>query len=171
MPLTLNSATVLLFIDKALFISKCSYDAENYYEECMKKSKFYFMWFLSTIMVLSLPVTFAETVEIPQAKEGKGLVVFYRDNSFKGGAIRFNLNQGQEPIGALNSGTYLYRDVEPGQHTFWSQAISKDSITVDVVAGKTYYIKGVVQMGLLAGRPKLAIVSEAEAKSSIDKLK
>lgn len=136
----------------------------------MKKSNFYFMWFLSTIMMIILPVTYAETAEIPHTKEGKGLVVFYRDSSFKGGAIRFNLNQGQEPIGALNSGTYLYRDVEPGQHTFWSQAISKDSITVDVIAGKTYYIKGVVQMGLVAGRPKLTIVSESEAKSSIAKL-
>ncbi len=137
----------------------------------MKISMFYFMWTLATIMMSCASVTYAELAEIPDAKEGKGLVVFYRDSSFSGGAIRFNLNQGQEPIGALHSGTFLYRDIDPGQHTFWSQVISKDSITVDVVAGKTYYIKGVVQIGLLVGRPKLSVVSEAEAKSSIAKLK
>lgn len=137
----------------------------------MKKSMSYFMWALATIMMSSAVVTYAELAEIPDAKEGKGLVVFFRDSSFSGGAVRFNLNQGQEPIGALKSGTVLYRDIDPGQHTFWSQVISKDSITVDVVAGETYYIKGVVQMGLLVGRPKLAVVSEAEAKSSIARLR
>jgi hypothetical protein len=136
----------------------------------MKKIRLYPMWILATTIMLSMSVTNAESVDIPHAKEGKGLVVFYRDSSFKGGAIGFYLNQGQEPIGALNSGTFLYRDVEPGKQTFWSQAISKDSIRIDVVAGNTYYIKGIVQMGLLAGRPKLTVVSEAEAKASIAKL-
>ena len=65
----------------------------------------------------------------------------------------------------------LYRYVEPGQYTFWSQVISKDSVTIDIVAGKTYYIKGVTQMGLLAGRPRLTVATEAEAKSAIAKLK
>jgi len=137
----------------------------------MKKLKFNFVWILATIVMLSLPVTYVESAEIPHAKKGKGLIVFYRDSSSKGGIVQFNLNQGKEPIGTLNSGTFLYHDVEPGQHVFWSQAISKDSITVDVVAGKTYYIKGVVKMGLLLGRPILTVVSEAEAIPSIAKLK
>ena len=126
---------------------------------------------LLAAVIFSLPISYATSADMPQAKEDKGLVVFYRESSFKGGAIRFNLNQGQEPIGALPSGATLYRYVEPGQHTFWSQAISKDSITIDVIAGKTYYIKGEIQMGLLAGRPKLTVATEAEAKSAIAKLK
>lgn len=137
----------------------------------LKTLKLYLQWILATIMLSSLPVAYAEAAEIPQAKEGMGLVVFYRESGFSGGAVRFNLNQGQEPIGALNSGTVLFRDVEPGQHTFWSQAISKDSISIDVVAGKTYYIKGVVKMGLVVGRPQLSIASEAEANPSIAKMK
>ena len=128
------------------------------------------MWGLA-LMMSSVPVTYAESAGIPDAKEGKGLVVFYRSSAFGGGAVRFNLNQDQKPVGALNSGTFLYRDVDPGQHTFWSQAISKDSVTIDVVAGKTYYIKGVVQTGLLVGRPKLTVVSEAEARPAIARLK
>jgi len=125
---------------------------------------------LASVLILSLPVSYLESAEVPQVKVDKGLVVFYRDSAFKGGAIRFNLNHGQEPIGALESGTVLHRYVEPGQHTFWSQAISKDSVTVDAVAGKTYYIKGVVQMGVIAGRPKLTVVPESDAKPAIAKM-
>jgi len=137
----------------------------------MKKSKCNFMLILTATILLSLPVSYVESADIPEAKEDKELIVFYREKAFKGGAIRFNLNHGQEPIGALPSGSTLHRYVEPGQQTFWSQAISKDSVMVNVVAGQTYYIKGVVQMGVLAGRPKLTVVSESEAKAAIAKLK
>ena len=65
----------------------------------------------------------------------------------------------------------LYRHVDPGQHTFWSRVISQDAVTVDVVAGKTYYVKGVVQMGVFAGRPRLTVVSESKAKAAIASLK
>ncbi len=137
----------------------------------MKNATHHFISILAATMILSLPMLHAQSAELPQVKEDKGLIIFYRESAFKGGAIRFNLNHGQEPIGALKSGTTLHRYVEPGQHTFWSQAISKDSVALDVVAGKTYYIKGVVQVGLVAGRPKLTVVPESEAKAAIAKLK
>ncbi len=136
----------------------------------MKPSKFRFSSLIVFILALILPALSSISAELPQAKEDKGLIIFFRENAFKGGAIRFNLNHGQEPIGALASGTTLHRYVDPGQQTFWSQAISQDSVTVDVKAGETYYIRGVVQMGLVAGRPKLTIVSESEARPAIAKM-
>ena len=57
----------------------------------------------------------------------------------------------------------------PGQYDFWSQAISQGSITVTVEAGKTYYIKGEVQMGVLAGRPKITQVPESDALAELSK--
>ena len=137
----------------------------------MKNAKHTCMSILAAVLILSLPILHAQSTELPQVKEDQGLIIFYRASAFKGGAIRFNLNHGQEPIGALKSGTTLHRYVEPGQHTFWSKVISQDSVTLDVVAGKTYYIKGVVQLGLVAGRPKLTVVPESEAKAAIAKLK
>ncbi len=106
-----------------------------------------------------------------EAVEGKALVIFYREKSVKGAAIRFNLNQGQDPIGALPSGSVLKRYVEPGEYTFWSQALSKDSVTLNAVAGESYYIKGVVKMGVVVGRPRLTIMPESKAKPAIAKLK
>lgn len=136
----------------------------------MKKINILALFALLAFLALTTQGSYAEPIN-QEVRKDKGLVIFYREKAFKGGAIRFNLNQGQEPIGALPSGSTLQRYVYPGQHTFWSEAISKDSVTVDVVAGQTYYIKGVVQMGVLAGRPKLSIVPESVAKPAIDKMK
>ena len=138
----------------------------------MKNAKHILMSILAAVMILSfLPISHAESQDLPQVKEDQGLIIFYRNKALKGGAIRFNLNHGQEPIGALKGGTTLHRYVEPGQHTFWSKVISQDSVTLDVVAGETYYIKGDTQLGLVAGRPRLTVVPESEAKAAIAKLK
>ena len=113
----------------------------------------------------------ALTAEIPQAKPDKGLVIFYRLSSFKGSAIRFNLNHSSGLIGQLLSGTLLYKYLDPGEQTFWSQVISQDSITLNVKAGMTYYVRGDVRMGAFAGRPKFTQLSESQAKADIAKLK
>lgn len=90
------------------------------------------------------------------------MVVFYRLGKFGGSAIRFNLSHAEGFMGQLLNDTWLYKSVEPGEHTFWSQVISQDSITIRVEAGKTYYVKGVVKMGLVVGRPTFTQVSEEE---------
>jgi hypothetical protein len=109
--------------------------------------------------------------DLPEVEPDKGLVIFYRMSSFKGGAIRFNLNHSEGSIGQLLSGTYLYKHFDPGEHTFWSQAISQDSITLKIEAGKKYYVRGDVMMGLFAGRPKFTQVSESDALTDLDNLK
>ena len=109
-------------------------------------------------------------VEIPEAKPDQGLVIFYRLSSFKGGAIRFNVNHATGSIGILGSGTFLYKYLDPGEHTFWSQVISKDAIKIKVEAGKTFYIQGKVKMGVYAGRPKFEKVKESKATEDLAKL-
>jgi hypothetical protein len=109
----------------------------------------------------------AIAIEVPEAKADKALVVFYRVKSMKGGAIGFNVKQGDAVIGALANGSMFYRYVEPGQHTFWSQVISQDAVTLDVEAGKTYYIEGVTLIGLVVARPQLRQVDETQAKAAI----
>jgi len=108
--------------------------------------------FVFTICVFSTPVLAAD---LPEIKQDKGLVVFYRMSGFKGKAIRFNLNHSEGSIGQLLSGTYIYKYLDPGEHKFWSQAISQDSITVNVEMGKIYYVKGEVKMGCLLGARNL----------------
>ena len=110
----------------------------------------------------NLWISSVRSAELPRLEAGKGMVVFYRLGKFGGGAIRFNLNHAEGSMGQLSNDTWLYKSVEPGEHTFWSQVISQDSITISVEAGRTYYVKGVVKMGLVVGRPTFTQVSEQE---------
>ena len=125
-----------------------------------------------TLLCIALVTWIAPAIsaEIPSVDPDKGLVVFYRLKSFKGGVVRFSINHSEGSIGQLTSGTYLYKYLDPGEHTFWSQAISKDSITLTVEAGQVYFVKGNVRMGVFVGRPKFTQVSESTAKTDLAKL-
>jgi len=133
------------------------------------KSRQSFSLFVFVLLAVHTVAT-VRAAEVPEPKEGQGLVVFYRLSNFKGKAIRFNINHAEGTLGQLLSGTYVFKHVDPGEHTFWSQAISEDSITLSVEAGQTYYIQGTVKMGVLAGRPKFKQVSESKAKEGLAKL-
>ena len=103
------------------------------------------------------------------APAGKALIVFYRPAAFAGGAIRFNVQHTDGPVGQLTSGAVLQKVVNPGSNTFWSQVISQDAITIEAQAGQTYYVRGDVRIGLYAGRPKFTQVSEAQARQEMSR--
>jgi hypothetical protein len=113
-----------------------------------------FITFLSSLSVCA---------QISNNEEGKALVVFYREKKFSGSAIQFNVKDSEKHYGQLKNGTTMKVYIEPGEHTFFSQVISSDAITLTVEAGKTYYVKGSVKMGVYAGRPKFSQVDEKKA--------
>lgn len=129
------------------------------------------LFILTLAVAVSVSWTeWAVSATVPEIDPEKGLVVFYRPKKFSGSAIRFNVNHAQGSLGVLNSGTMVYGYFEPGQRQFWSQVISQDSITIDVKAGKVYFVKGVSKMGVYAGRPGFQQVDEATARAEISKL-
>lgn len=122
--------------------------------------------------VISMP---ALSDNIPAAKPDKGLVIFYRISRAKGAAIRFEINNNAKgSIGQLSNGAILQTEAEPGEHSFSVRSPSvdgQDSITINVEAGKTYYVKGEVLWGWPAGRPKFTRMSESDAQADIAKMK
>ncbi|SHJ19437.1 Protein of unknown function [Shimia gijangensis] len=104
-----------------------------------------------------------------EAPAGKALVVFYRPAAFAGGAIRFDVQHTDGSVGQLTSGAVLQKVVNPGEHTFWAQAISQDAITIQAQAGQTYYVRGDVRMGIYAGRPQFTQVSETTARQDMSR--
>lgn len=86
---------------------------------------------------------------------GKGLVVFFRKKSFKGGAIRFKVREGKEELGKLTNGTWFAIQTEPGTHEYVVHSETKDITHVEVETGETYFIAGEINFGLLVGRPNL----------------
>jgi len=129
------------------------------------------LWFATLFVFTSGYVSLALAAELPQAKPDKGLVVFYRLDKLAGSAIRFNLNHTSGPMGQLLRGTMIHKYLEPGEHQFWSQVISKDSITLKVEVGQIYYIQGETKMGVFAGRPQFTRMSESQAKTDLASLK
>ena len=129
---------------------------------------------LILIVLLAMTFTLASEqslpAEAPELDPEKGLVVFYRLKNFAGSAVRFNVQHPDGVIGTLTNGSFLHTYLEPGQHTFWSQVISQDSITLTVEAGKIYYIKGDTKLGIYAGRPSFTEVSASQGQADLAKL-
>jgi hypothetical protein len=129
---------------------------------------------ISTVVFVLLAALVAPSsvgaVDVPPSDPDKALVVFYRGKKFKGGAIRFDVNHSGGSLGRLGSGTYLFGYFEPGKRQFWSQVIAQDSITLNLEAGKTYFVRGEVKMGVYAGRPSFRQVDEPVARADLSKL-
>lgn len=101
--------------------------------------------------------------QINEPEEGKGMVVFYRQKKFSGGAITFNIQDSERNYGPLKNEGVIKISVEPGERTFFSQVLSSDAVTLNIEKDKTYYVRATVKLGLYAGRPKLEQVNEKTA--------
>ncbi len=139
----------------------------------MKKMKLTLLAFVPVFLAPLLIVpTFAAS--IPEAQADKGLVVFYRSKKAKGSAMRFQISDGGGvSIGNLSNGSTFHVYLEPGQHSFNVRSPSldgSDSVTLNLVAGETYFLQGEILWGWPTGRPKFNQVSEAAAISAIKKL-
>ncbi len=97
----------------------------------------------------------------PAAASDTATVIFFRPSKFLGAAIGFIVREGQTELGKLRNGKYFVLHVSPGKHQFIVHSEAKDVLTIDADAGETYYIRGGVTMGILAGRPNLSPSDQA----------
>lgn len=100
-----------------------------------------------------------------------GTVYFLRGKSLIGGGMSYYVNEDNNQIGVLRAGTYFIHQTEPGRHIFWAETESRAAITLDIQPGQKYYIKGGVGVGMWAGRPELAEITEAEANQMLPDMK
>ena len=109
--------------------------------------------------------------KLPTVSEDKGLIYFFREKEFVGSMVSYYIYEGNEKLGGLQNGTFFYIEPTPGPHTYRAKTEAEEKVTINVVAGETYYVKAEVKMGLLCGQPDLTIVHELEGKSDIPNLK
>jgi hypothetical protein len=98
--------------------------------------------------------------------ESKGQVVFFRPSG-GGMLLSFSVHEGDKGVGKLTNASYFVLPADPGVHTYTIQSEAKDSLTLEVEAGETYYVKNTIGMGLVVGRPHLAPAT----KEQFDKAK
>lgn len=109
-----------------------------------------------------------------QAQE-KGKVYFIRSTGFQGSATAFTAFIDKELVCKLNNKKYSIHEVEPGEHAFTVQFAGKSAkdkaepITINVEAGKTYYIQMVFQTGALKNNLYCQEVTENSAKTVLEK--
>lgn len=111
---------------------------------------------------------YQKTDQIP---DGVGLVYIYRPNSFVGGGVSYDVRVGNTVITTLYKGGYFPYFAKPGELELWAKTEAKSAVTLDVRAGKIYYVKGTVGVGFIVGRPHLMVVPESVGETEIAECK
>jgi len=100
------------------------------------------------------------------SKTGVAGLYIYRNESI-GGAVPMDVEIDGKPVGQTAAKTFLYKEVAPGMHTVNSKSENSDTLEIDALAGKLYYIWQEVKMGILYARTQLHLVSEDEGKKGV----
>ncbi len=129
------------------------------------------MFLLSTVAMLTGASDQAATVPAP--KSNMGLIVFYRPRRAMAAAIRFQINTSAAPVGNLANGSMVAFHTPAGSHTFSVSTPSiagSDSITVDIAAGQTAFVRADMRAGLPAGRGKFIRMDPSTAQGEIARI-
>ena len=95
-----------------------------------------------------------------------GLYV-YRNSSF-GGALKKNIYIDGKLIGESAPKTYFYRDIMPGMRKLSTESeFSDNSLSLNAQAGKNYFVRQYIKMGVFVGGANLQLMSEAEGKKGV----
>ena len=100
------------------------------------------------------------------AKPDVAGIYIYRNESM-GAAVRMDVEVDGRLLGQTAAKTYFYTEVPAGKHTVTSKSENTDSLEVDTVAGKLYYVWQEVKMGVLYARTMLNLMPEDEGKKGV----
>ena len=86
-----------------------------------------------------------------------------------GASAPMTVSVNNQSLGKTNARTYYQLDVAPGSYTVVSSADNTSSVTVEVEAGKSYYVWQKVTMSLGSGtaRAQVSLVSEAQGQKGV----
>lgn len=101
----------------------------------------------------------------PAKADSAGLYI-YRNESM-GAAVRMDVEVDSKPLGQTAARTYFFTEIKPGKHTVTSKAENTDTLEIDAIPGKLYYVWQEVKMGLLYARTKLHLVDEAQGRKGV----
>lgn len=81
----------------------------------------------------------------------QGVVYFYRPKGLVGGGVKPMLVDNGTHVRRIGNGQFLRHVVPPGRHRFHSDTMHIDQpATIEVEAGKTYYVKVFLKIGAVA---------------------
>jgi hypothetical protein len=98
--------------------------------------------------------------------QGVASLYVYR-NEFVGAAIKMNVLVDGTSLGDTVANSYIFKTLPAGSHTIVSKAENDSSLTLEMVAGQTYFVWQEVKMGVLYARSKLHLVDEATGEAGV----
>lgn len=103
--------------------------------------------------VFGEPQTSRGHTPVPPPPPGMGQVVFFRDKSLANGGFWFNVREKGQALGKLTNGAWFAVPLKPGVHSFTavSEPEFKDSLTLKVDPGETYFVEGLMTHGVVMG--------------------
>lgn len=99
-------------------------------------------------------------------KPDKAALYVYRNENF-GAAIKMTVLLDGKLMGDTAAKTYLYSEIEPGNHKVLSKTENDSLLDFTAVAGKIYYVWQEVKMGLFAARSMLQMVDEKAGQAGV----
>ena len=100
----------------------------------------------------------------------RAAVYVYRPGTL-GAAVQPNVTANGVPLAALKPQGYFVYHAAPGELELTAHTEAKSSVTLDIKAGETYYVKGSIGMGFFVGHPHLLIVSNDVGAKEIGECK
>ncbi|HEY3812027.1 MAG TPA: DUF2846 domain-containing protein [Caulobacteraceae bacterium] len=101
----------------------------------------------------------ASTSRVGAPPAGKGQIVFFRPSA-AGFLLSFSVHDGDKGVVKLANNSYAVVPIEPGTHTFVIESEAKDTLTLEIEAGETYYVRQSMAMGLIVGHPRLSLADQ-----------
>jgi len=105
--------------------------------------------------------------DIPDPTAEEAVVYVYRHSKSVGSAAAPDIRDNGVEIAHIKNGSFFFIHVDPGQHVFSSAAVPNASQSIQVEAGKTYYIKMDVSMSGF----KMEVPNKTEAMKAIPQLR
>ena len=103
---------------------------------------------------------------VPEAPPDKALVFVVRPTLW-GNKIQTKLAVDGQWKGVNRGNNYFFFTLDPGEHHFCSDSENRSLLTLNVEAGKTYYLQQKIRVGFWKARNKLALLDEAEGKKGL----
>lgn len=97
------------------------------------------------------------------------LVYVYRHKQFAGSGLEPSVYLDETQVARMDNGRYFVIKVQPGKHTVRSND-KQSGVEMDLVAGKTYYIKVEIVAGFMKGHGRLLLMQPEQATYEVKKL-
>jgi len=113
-----------------------------------------------------------DSTHIEAAPDDKALVYFYRPSAFQGSAMGFHVVANGAKIGILDNGAYFKTVLRPNTYKIHSRSMAIDRISTFVFeAGKTYYVRSFIEMGLWVSSFRFSLIHKDDAMLDMRKLR